>query len=657
MGNNLLLKSISFWVILLISFVGYGQTCTPTVSIASDAPANTICAGTSVTFTATFTGNAGTNILYQWRVNGVNQGTPISTNTFQTSNLQNGYEVSVLITSDCTSGPATSPDITMTVNPLPIVNTGGALTAICQGGTTAGLGGSFGGGATSAVWSDGGAGGSFSNNSGSTPGTATYTASASAPASITLTLTTAGGSCGTVNATKNLTVNPTPTVNVGGAVNAICQGGTTTALGGSFGGGATSAVWSDGGAGGSFSNNSGSTPGTATYTASATAPASITLTLTTAGGSCGTVHATKNLTVNPNPTVNAGGALTAICQGGTTITLDGSFGGGATSAVWSDGGAGGSFSNNSGSNPGTATYTASASAPASITLTLTTAGGSCGTVAATKTLTVNPNPTVNTGAAIPAICQGGTTTALGGSFGGGATSAVWSDGGAGGSFTNNSGSNPNATTYTASASAPASVTLTLTTAGGSCGTVNATKTLTVNPNPTVNAGGVIPAICQGGTTTALGGSFGGGATSAVWSDGGAGGSFLNNSGSSPGTATYTASASAPSSITLTLTTAGGSCGAVNATKTLTVNPTITPSVTITSSSTSICTTAPNGSTPVTFTATPTNGGSSPSYQWKNGGVNVGTNSATYIANSLANGSQISVVMTSNATCASPVTCN
>ncbi len=113
MGNKLPLKSISFCVILLISFLGYGQTCTPTVSIASDAPANTICAGTSVTFTATFTGNAGTNILYQWRVNGVNQGTPISSNTFQTSNLQNGYVVNVLLTSDCTSGPVTSPDISM----------------------------------------------------------------------------------------------------------------------------------------------------------------------------------------------------------------------------------------------------------------------------------------------------------------------------------------------------------------------------------------------------------------------------------------------------------------------------------------------------------------------------------------------------------------
>jgi len=58
---------------------------------------------------------------------------------------------------------------------------------------------------------------------------------------------------------------------------------------------------------------------------------------------------------------------------------------------------------------------------------------------------------------------------------------------------------------------------------------------------------------------------------------------------------------------------------------------------------------------VTFTATPSNGGTTPSYQWKVNGSNVGTNSATYTTTTLTNGQIVSCVMTSNASCASPTT--
>ncbi len=83
--------------------------------------------------------------------------------------------------------------------------------------------------------------------------------------------------------------------------------------------------------------------------------------------------------------------------------------------------------------------------------------------------------------------------------------------------------------------------------------------------------------------------------------------------------------------------------------TMTVNNTVTPTVAISASSNDIC--AGNS---VTFTATPTNGGSTPTYQWQVNGVNVGNNTSTYTTTNLANGSTVSCMVTSSLTCANPV---
>ncbi len=71
---------------------------------------------------------------------------------------------------------------------------------------------------------------------------------------------------------------------------------------------------------------------------------------------------------------------------------------------------------------------------------------------------------------------------------------------------------------------------------------------------------------------------------------------------------------------------------------------VTPSVSIAASATTIA-----SGTSVTFSATPTNGGT-PAYQWQKNGINVGTNSATYIDETLANNDVVTCIMTSSITC-------
>lgn len=61
-------------------------------------------------------------------------------------------------------------------------------------------------------------------------------------------------------------------------------------------------------------------------------------------------------------------------------------------------------------------------------------------------------------------------------------------------------------------------------------------------------------------------------------------------------------------------------------------------------------------TSVTFTAIVTNGGTAPAYQWQKNGVAIsGATSSTYTTNNLAYYDMIACVLTSNASCANPVT--
>lgn len=88
------------------------------VGVIINASANPVCAGTSVTFTAT-PDNGGTTPYYQWKINGVYAGTNSSSFTYIPVN---GDVVTCVLSSslNCVSGnPATSDGITMTVNAAP----------------------------------------------------------------------------------------------------------------------------------------------------------------------------------------------------------------------------------------------------------------------------------------------------------------------------------------------------------------------------------------------------------------------------------------------------------------------------------------------------------------------------------------------------------
>lgn len=101
--------------------------------------------------------------------------------------------------------------------------------------------------------------------------------------------------------------------------------------------------------------------------------------------------------------------------------------------------------------------------------------------------------------------------------------------------------------------------------------------------------------------------------------------------------------------TLRWTVSGSPCPSASDNVQIIIRPVITPSVSI---SQTVGTNPMCAGASATFTATPTNGGTLPSFQWKINAGNVGTNSPIFTTTLLTNGQTVTCVMTSNATCVS-----
>ncbi len=362
-------------------------------------------------------------------------------------------------------------------------------------------------------------------------------------------------------------------------------------------------------------------------------------------GGCGAVNATGTIVVTPANTAGAPSSTPTVCISTplTAITHTTSGATGIGVAVGLPAGVSAGWAANTITISGTPT----ASGTFNYTIPLT---GGCGAVNATGTITVTANKTASIASATPTLCISTplsaithTTTGATGISNSGVSGANGLPAGVSAAWA----ANTITITGTPTASGTFNYSIPLT---GGCGTVNATGTITVTPNKTASAPSSTPTVC---INTALPASITHTTTGAVGIGvatglpAGVSASWASNTISISGTPT--ASGTFNYSIPLS-----GGCGTVNATGTITVTPSVSASVSIVASANTIC-----PGTNVTFTATPTNGGAAPSYQWKVGSTNVGTNSPTFSSTSLVNGNVVTVVMTSNAACptGSPATSN
>jgi PKD repeat protein len=598
-GNNVYLDDIN---------INNTAAAVASVSISSNDADNIICAGSSVTFTATPT-NGGTAPVYQWQVNGSNVGT--NSPTYTTTTLTNGQTVTCIMTSNLsgvTGSPATSNIITMTVNAIPATPVVTTNSPVCTGATINLSTGTVAGAVY--AWT----GPSTFTSALQNPTRPAATTAMAGTYSVTVTV----NGCTSNAGTSSVVVNTTPTAPTASSNTPVCVGSTINLTASTVAGAIYS--WT----GPSTFTSAVQNP---TRPAATTAMAG-TYSVTATVGGCVSLAGTTTVVVNTIPATPTAASNTPVCSG-TSINLTTPAVTGATYS-WT----GPSTFTSAVQNPTRPSATTAMAGTYSVTVSV----NGCTSLAGTTSVVVNASPAtpvanINGSATPAAICAGGTITLTTSSVGGATYS--WTGPNSYAATVRNPPAITNATTAMAGTY---SVTVTV----GGCTSAAGTATIVVNPLPSTPTAASNSPVCTGSTINFTTPTVAGAAY--AWTGPSGFTSAVQNAARTGATTTMAGTYS------VTITVNG--CTSLAGTTTVVVSSAIVPAVSIvlTSGTNPTC-----AGQPLTFTATPTNGGTSPAYQWQVNGINAGTNSSTFTSSAITNGQVLTCILTSNSPCASPTT--
>gem|GEM_PF-1606991 len=533
----------------------------PTVPTITAGGTTTFCSGGSVTLTSS------SATSYQWYKDGSIISGAISSSYSATTS--GSYTVKTFNASGC---DATSSGTTVTVNPLPAINTAAQAASLCSSTsdqistldytdvdnapTT-----------YSITWS------AAATAAGFTP--VTDAVLPASPINITVPANAPNGNyTGTITVTNDNGCTSTPknfTVKVTGRPK--ISDFSISAANGCEGTGATITVNSTTLANGTYtviydlSGANTSTGNTATMVFSGTSGTFVASAAVNLGSTnititeiafvgCSSFPSTGNTAtfdINTIPSVASIGGPDNVCIGNTITLTDATSGG-----TWSSSDASIATINSSGVVTGLSAGTVD------IIYTTAANANNC-TNSTTKTITVNSLPTIAAITGTTNLCMG-TTTNLNNATSGG----TWTSSNTAVATVDNTG------LVTASSTNSGTSIITYTLPADANGCTNSTSvTITVDPAATVNAGSGVT-VCQSASPSPItlsGASVGGGATTGAWSIVSGGGTLSSTAQTAnPQNVTYTPAANYSGNVTLLLTTnAPGSCPAVTSTRTITVS--------------------------------------------------------------------------------------
>jgi len=612
----------------------------PTISIYT--PATNVCTGMVVTFTATAT-NGGTGPVYQWRKNGITVGTNDS--FYTPSSLSNNDSIVCLYTStaNCAT-PATvvSNSIKMNVGTtLPPSVTISGNSSVCPGATVV----------LTAVPVNGGSTPHYQwIKNGINVGTDTTVYSFTSPVNndsvrcvMTSTLSCASKPRDTSNFIK-LTVNPflTPSASITAKYTTLCAGINDTFIASVTNGGSSPIFqWKKNGIGFAVNNDT-------IVTSTLSNNDSVSLVVISNATCANPTNATSNkigVHINPSvlPTATVTVTKNSICTG-DSVTFHSTTTNGGSSPLkqW--------MKNGTLFTSGVDSFTTGALANSDTVYLVFTSNATCAVppVVTSNKQIINVNsyvtPSVTMSASKNNICYGSSVQFTAASLNGGTSPHYYwmQNGSAVGydsiRFTTNSLSNLDSIYV-------------IMTSNAVCSTkpadTSARVFMTVNPivTPSVAISSTSTSICAGIPATFTAGAVNGGSTPHYqW--------HKNGFNVGTDTAVFTTSAFANNDTVYVVLTSSATCVTAPTASSnhivMTVGTPVTASVSINSNLNNIC-----AGTPVTFTATPVNAGTSPVYQWKINGVNAGPNTTSFITASLTNKDTVYLTMVSSIYCAQP----
>lgn len=558
--------------LMLLIFSGALQSIAQPLS--ANAGTNTsICAGSNLTLGGSPTASYGTPpYTYSW-----SPATGLSSTTVANPTASPSVTTTYTLTvTDAASGTANAA-IIVNVNPMPNAISTPSSQTICSGNTTS-LSLSSGVGGATFTWTvvqSGVTGASTGSGSaivqsltatGVTAGTATYT------------ITSSANGCVGSPITAVVTVNPAPSITSSGSA-AICSGSTltlpiTSDIPSTYVWGATDNSQTTG------ESTTTQTSGTINNTITSSAPVSTninyTVQATSLAGCAGSFYPVT-VTVNSIPVITASPSSYTMCSGSTAnISFNSNIAGTTYTYTYSPSGVTGGSSGTSGILQ---TLTTTGASPGTATYIITGTHSGCTSNTINASVTVNPLPTVTVNS--PSICMGNSVTL---------TSSVTP---AGGTYSWSPGGGTSAS-FTVTPASTTTYTCTYTQSG--CTNIGS-GTVTVNPNPTVNAG-ADQTVCLGTPVTFNATSNGIGFS---WTFG--------DGGSSPVLSpSYTYTTPGTYSATLAVTGAGGCTANDNVNVIVRPNP-----ISTTTYSNVTCNGLCNGAA----TTSPSGGAAPYSYYWNN----------------------------------------